>query len=131
MVGVRVVVRRAGAMSKELWKMYVWRKQPLYTVMVHAKSVSSARKLALEECSGSGDESTPVRRQAYIHVETCNPEIFYRDNAEFVLTDSAELQEMEAYCQVLAERIRELTGVAGISIEQFRATKATLGGQVR
>ena len=108
------------------YKMYVWRKQPSYTVMAHAKSVDSARKLALEECRGTGDDSTPIRKEAYIQVETMNPEIFYRENAEFVLTDSAELQEMELYCAVLSERIKELTGVAGISLTQFRLTRAAM-----
>jgi hypothetical protein len=106
--------------------MYVWRNQPLYTVAAHATSVTSARELALEECRGTGDESTPIRRQAYIQVETMNPEIFYRENAEFVLTDSAELQEMEAYCAVLSERLHEVTGVAGISLTQFLATKSAM-----
>jgi hypothetical protein len=104
------------------YKLFVWRCQPLYVVMAHARTVAEARKLALEECRGTGDESTPVRRRAYIAVETTTPEIHYRENAEFVLTDSAELEEMEAYARVLAERIRELTGIAGISMEQYRET---------
>jgi hypothetical protein len=126
------IIRHDDNAKKEaasVYKMYVWRRQPSYTVMAHATSVAAARALALEECSGSGDDSTPIRKEAYIHVQTLNPEIFYRENAEFVLTDSAELQEMEAYCAVRAERLRELTGVAGISIEQFRATKRKLQEQ--
>ena len=112
------------------YKMYVWREQPLYTVMAHATSMASARELALEECRGTGDDSTPIRRRAYIRVETMNPEIFYRENAEFVLTDSAELQEMDLYCAVLSERLKELTGIPGISLEQFRLTKAAMEGHV-
>ena len=54
------------------------------------------------------------------------PEIFYRKTAEVVLTDSADLQEMEVYCAVLAERIKEPTGGAGISLTQFRATKSAM-----
>jgi hypothetical protein len=125
------IIRHDDNAKKEaasVYKMYVWRRQPSYTVMAHATSVAAARALALEECSGSGCKGADAggRKEAYIHVETRNPEIFYRENAEFVLTDSAELQEMEAYCAVLAERLRELTGVAGISIEQFRAIKHKL-----
>lgn len=103
-----------------LYKMYVWRKQPSWVVMVHATCVEEARKLALVECNGDGDESTPVRSAALEQVRTMNPEVHYRTNAEFVLTDSAELQEMEAYAYVLGERIRELTGKAGVTIEEYR-----------
>jgi hypothetical protein len=111
------------------YKMFVWRHQPDFVVMVHAKSVAEARELALEECKGCGDESTPIRHTAVEFVRNLTPEIFYRECAEFVLTDSAELQEEETYARVLAERIKELTGKAGMSIEEFRATKNSLDSQ--
>ena len=82
-------------LRSQSYKLYVWRKQPLYVVMAHATSIARARELALEESKGCGDDSTPVRRQAYEAVRTTAPEIHYRENAEFVLTDSAELQEAE------------------------------------
>ena len=89
------------------YKLYVWRRQPLYVITAHATSVARARELALEESRGDGDASTPVRRKAYEAVQTTTPEIHYRENAEFVLTDSALLQESDQEVEelkVLLER---------------------------
>ncbi len=107
------------------YKMYVWRMQPTFTAMAHARSVEEARRLVLEDSGSPGDESTPMRKLGIDFVMERNPEIFQREVAEFVLTDSAELQEMEEYCQVLSERLRELTGTAGVTLEQFKASKAS------
>ena len=89
------------------YKLYVWRRQPLCVITAHATSVARARELALEESRGDGDASTPVRRKAYEAVQTTTPEIHYRENAEFVLTDSALLQESDQEVEelkVLLER---------------------------
>lgn len=90
------------------YKMYVWRREPGWIVVAHAKSVAEARALALEESDGTGDESTPVRKEAYKFVEENNPEIFYRENAEFVLTDSGRLEEADAENERLVGRVKSL-----------------------
>lgn len=108
------------------YKMYVWRQHPTFTAMAHATSVAEARELVLQDSGSPGDESCPMRKLGIDFVMNNTPEIFYRENAEFVLTDSAELQEMEKYCQVLSEHIRSLTGRAGVSLEEFRAAQRNL-----
>lgn len=90
------------------YKMYVWRREPGWIVVAHAKSVAEARALALEESDGTGDESTPVRKEAYKFVEENNPEIFYRENAEFVLTDSGLLEEADGEVERLVGRVKSL-----------------------
>ena len=118
---------RVSTPSGNPYKLYVWRRQPLYVVMVHATSIARARELALEESKGCGDDSTPVRRQAYDAVRTTTPEMHYREVAEFVLTDSAELQEAE-------HEIDELKALLALALtlgktyrtEELEALKATV-----
>lgn len=89
-------------------KMYVWRKQYEYLVVVHAKTVAEDRALAIEESNGDGDDSTPVRVRAIQAVLETNPEIHYRRNAEFVLLINGELEEMNLYCATQDAKIQEL-----------------------
>lgn len=92
-------------------KMYVWRKQNEYLVVVHAKTVAEARALAIEESNGDGDDSTPVRVRALEAIRETNPEIHYRRNAEFVLCTNGELEEMNLLCAMQDKKIRELEEV--------------------
>ncbi len=85
------------------YKLYVW-KRGGFLVAVHAKTVAQARELALEEWNGDGDESTPVISQSVQDIKEVTPHIFYRENAECVLTDSGALQEMDLYAKTADAR---------------------------
>ncbi len=87
-------------------KMYVWTDRFSYLAVAHAKSVSKARDLLLSnDCIGeSGDGSCPERDKARKTVLSTNPCIWLGENAEFALTDSAELKEQEQHSARLEER---------------------------
>ena len=93
------------------YKAYIWRDRLQYLVIAHAISVAHARDMAIEECRGSGDLSTPIRQQALKNVTENTPEIFYREVAEFVLTDSAELREAELQSFIRGKIIKDLRKV--------------------
>jgi len=86
------------------WHMYVWTKQPFFHAVAQAVSVDEARNLLLEEIGG-GDGSCPEREAAARWVREQQPSIYHRSNAEFSLTDSAELREQEAYVETLQKQI--------------------------
>jgi hypothetical protein len=87
--------------------MYVWTKRAFFHAVAQATSVTEARELLLEEIGG-GDGSCPEREHAAKLVRELQPSIFHRSNAEFCLTDSAELREMDAYTKTLQDKIAEL-----------------------
>ena len=74
---------------------YVWRGWGFLAV-VQASSVISAREVIEQEIDefGSGDKSTPIRLQAIATIRETMPEIFHGPNAEFVLTENGETEEM-------------------------------------
>lgn len=87
-------------------KMYVWFDQISYLAVAHAKSASKARELLLaNDCIGeSGDGSCPERDKARNTVMSTTPSIWLGENAEFALTDSAELREQEQHSERLEKR---------------------------
>src|SRR5512141_2317834 len=76
-------------------KMYVWTDRFSYLAVAHAESVAEARKAMLIEMGESGDGSCPERDKARKCVMAEMPAIYIGTNAEFALTDSAELRELE------------------------------------
>ena len=97
----------AREQQSRIWHMYIWTRQPFFHAVAQAESVDEARELLLEEIGG-GDGSCPEREKAAKWVREQQPTIFHRSNAEFSLTDSAELREQEAYVEKLQKEIKEL-----------------------
>jgi hypothetical protein len=89
-------------------KMYCWSDRFSFLAVAQASSVAEAREAMLLEMGESGDGSCPERDAARRQIVTTNPEIWQGTNAEFALTDSAELSEMGDYVQRLNARIGEL-----------------------
>lgn len=90
-------------------KMYVWHVHPSFLAVAQANSVEEARSAVLRSDLGeSGDGSCPERDNARKFVLSNTPAVWYGVNAEFVLTDSAELREQEDYSRKLFERVSEL-----------------------
>jgi hypothetical protein len=104
-----------------IFKMYVWREQPDWVVMSHARSVEEARRLALED-SGGPDWSTPIRARMEEHIQSRTPEIHYRQCAEAVLTSSAELEEAEGYIESLKARIKLLEAALRDALEHGKGS---------
>jgi len=77
-------------------KMYVWQIRPKFLAVAQATSIEEARGMFNFELGTGGDGSCPIRDQAREFIKRANPGIWYGNNAEFVLTDSAELEEAEA-----------------------------------
>lgn len=79
-------------------RMYVWSVTPKWLAVAHANSVAEARKLLLrsENVGESGDGSCIVRDAARRFVLETEPTHWMGPNAEFTLSDSAELEEQEA-----------------------------------
>lgn len=96
-----------AANGEKHWHMYVWTKQPFFHAVAQALTVAEARELLLEEIGG-GDGSCPEREAAAKWVREYQPTIFHMSNAEFSLTDSAELREQEAYVEKLQQEIKTL-----------------------
>lgn len=74
--------------------MYCWYLRPFFLAVAQADSVGEARRLVLEEIGGY-DKTVPERQKAHEWVTNNTPDIWRGPNAEFVLTDSAELREVE------------------------------------
>jgi hypothetical protein len=104
--------------------MYVWTKQPFFHAVAQALSVAEARDLLLEEIGG-GDGSCPEREAAAKWVRKMQPTIFHRSNAEFSLTDSAELREQEAYVETLQAKIKSLESAASLPVDRGAAQQAS------
>ena len=77
--------------------MYVWSRKPAYLAVAQAESVEAARRALLSEDSlvKSGAGSCPERDEARKAILETQPNIWFGTNAEFALTDSAELREHE------------------------------------
>ncbi len=76
-------------------KFFIWRNEPAWIAVAHAESVAQARKMLLGEVGGI-DGSCVVRAKARAVISEDAPEIWTGPNAEFALTDSAELEEQGA-----------------------------------
>lgn len=76
-------------------KFFTWRNEPSWIAVAHAESVTKARELLLGEVGGI-DGSCVVRARARKVISEDAPEIWTGPNAEFALTDSAELEEQNA-----------------------------------
>lgn len=87
-------------------KMYVWTDLSSFLAVAHAKSVKSARELLFtgQYIGESGDGSCPERDRARRIVASENPSIWIGENAEFCLSDNAELREQEAHSDTLFKR---------------------------
>ncbi len=75
-------------------KMYVWRGKGDYLAVAIASSIAESRNMVLQEISKVGCESMPVCGRAIKDVQENTPIIFLRSNAEFVLSNSGELEEL-------------------------------------
>lgn len=76
-------------------KLFVWRNEPSWIAVAHAESVAMARGLLLGEVGGI-DGSCVVRAKARKAISEDAPAIWRGHNAEFSLTDSAEVEERDA-----------------------------------
>lgn len=90
--------------------MYVWSRKPRFIAVAQAESVEKAREAMLnsDELAGSGDGSCPERDKARDYIRSTNPTIWHRENAEFALTDSAELIEIEEQSDRLRKELTTL-----------------------
>jgi len=88
-------------------KMYVWSRQPAFIAVAQADSVDGARKALLAEIGGS-DGSCEYCEEAVQRIMNSTPTIWQGVNAEFAITDSAELARCER------ERTELLTVLKGI-----------------
>lgn len=87
--------------------MYVWTREPFFYAVAQAEDVATARRLLLDEIGG-WDGSCPERTAAANWVREQGPAIWHGRNAEFALTDSAQLREEELLVEKLQKRIKEL-----------------------
>lgn len=88
-------------------KLYVWTCEPSFVAVAHARSVEEARFRMIEEVGASGDGSCPERDKARRYIQENNPTIWYGVNAEFALTDSAELIELSAFLECEQRKLRD------------------------
>lgn len=88
--------------------LYIWTDLVSFMGIAHASSVAEARQLLLDSGELSGDGSCPEREKARLVVMEQTPAIYVGRTAEFVLTDSAELREMEEYSRKQEKTIQEL-----------------------
>jgi hypothetical protein len=102
--------------------MYVWTREPFFFAVAQAHDVASARKLLLEECGGT-DGSCPERAKAAEWIHEHNPSIWYGPNAEFALTDSAELRETELLVETMSKELSELRTKTGAGPARANAGK--------
>ena len=104
-----------------MMKFFSWRCAPAWIAVAHAESVAKARELLLGEVGGL-DGSCVVRAKARKAISEDAPEIWTGPNAEFALTDSAEVEEQDAELTRLRaelaaarERIANLTEVLRVA----------------
>lgn len=86
--------------KQQTMHMYVWSDEVSFMAIAQADSVQKARILVLDQI-GTDDGSCPEQAKARRMVEKVNPSIWYGNNAEFCLRDSAEAREQEAYASTL------------------------------
>lgn len=94
--------RQAG---RNPMKMYVWTDRFSFLAVAHAGTVAEARKAMLVGMGESGDGSRPERDKARRCVLGEGPSIFLGLNAEFCLSDNAELREQEAYLRGVQDEL--------------------------
>lgn len=87
--------------------MYVWTHEPFFFAVAQAEDVATARQLLLDECGGT-DGSCPERGAAAEWIREQTPTIWHGRNAEFALTDSAELRENDLLVERLQKELAEL-----------------------
>lgn len=92
-------------------KMYCWSTSDFLCV-VHAETVEEARALALREMGGKPDGSSQQMTNAWIEVNRQNPVIWAGRDAEFTLTDSAQLEEADSENARLQRALSEICGIA-------------------
>ncbi len=86
--------------------MYVWSRETMFFAVAQAESVAEARIQMLSQIGA--DSSTPKRLEAKEWIERTQPVIWYDRNAEFALTDSAELEEQTVFLEKEQKRIHDL-----------------------
>ena len=90
-------------------KMFMWQVHPTFLGVAQANSVAEARHALLcSDLGESGDGSCPERDAARQFILEHTPTIWYDVNAEFVLSDSAQLREQEQYSRILEARVAAL-----------------------
>lgn len=119
-------------------KLFSWRCAPSWIAVAHAESVAKARELLLNEVGGI-DESCVVRAKARKVISEDAPEIWLGNNAEFALTDSAEVEEQDAELTRLRaelaacheERVAALNEKTAADIELGQARERSAGLEKR
>jgi hypothetical protein len=89
-------------------KFFSWRNEPQWIATAHAESVAQARELLLGEVGGI-DGSCVVRAKARQIISEEAPEIWMGPNAEFALTDSAELRELAKFLEKVQGQVQDAT----------------------
>ncbi len=105
-------------------KLHIWTDMLSYLAVAHADSVSDARRLLLEESDlgESGDGSCPERDKARCAILDEQPALYVSRVAEFTLSDSAQLREMEGYAETLCQQV----AAKGRRIAELEAENARL-----
>lgn len=85
--------------------MYCWSRPPSFIAVAQARNVNEARKLVLLQV-GHGDGSCPERDKAAEWIKGNNPTIWHGPNAEFELTDSAELADQATFLEAVQRDLK-------------------------
>jgi hypothetical protein len=88
--------------------MFVWLGAPMFLAVAQARSVAEARELLLDEIGAGSDGSCPERERAAKFVKEKGPSIWHGPNAEFALTDSAEVRELEVNWKKAEDELKRL-----------------------
>lgn len=101
--------------------MYCWSVASQFFAVAQATSVAQARKIMLKEIDASlRKDQTPELNKAARHVVAKSPSIWNGANAEFALTDSAALQEADAYSEQLNKKLLKVNKLADALAEDLR-----------
>jgi hypothetical protein len=105
-------------------KMHVWTDHYSFLAVAHSDSVAESRDLLLTEI-GTTDGSTPEITKAREWVQGQNPNIWTGKNAEFAITDSAQVERHEAIIaglraemEMLRERLASHQVLADSAVER-------------
>lgn len=108
-------------------KMFVWQVHPTFLGVAQASSVAEARHALLcSDLGENGDGSCPERDAARRFILEHPPTIWYGVNAEFVLSDSAELREQEQHSRTLEARVAALESDLAAAREEIARLKVEL-----
>jgi hypothetical protein len=92
-------------------RMYVWDGRGAYKVVVCATHLEEARRLAILEIEHFGligaSHDSPIAR-AKDHVSNTMPDLYFRPNAEFVLTVNGETEELNFLLEAKDEQLKAL-----------------------